>query len=168
MDSHDVEEGWLCVRLAVDLPWTHRYVLLSRDDAVLTLRADPSNNHPESSWQLGPDHACFPAADVCPGLFTFELRSRETTTNPPLLLGTPSLAEMRSWLGVLQELCAPALSRATPAGDDDVGWAAPASASAPPDGRVRWLLAEHGWCGEAAAADAVSYTHMTLPTNREV
>ena len=112
MDSHDVEEGWLCVRLAVDLPWTHRYVLLSRDDAVLTLRADPSNNHPESSWQLGPDHACFPAADVCPGLFTFELRSRETTTNPPLLLGTPSLAEMRSWLGVLQELCAPALSRA--------------------------------------------------------
>ena len=144
MDSHDVEEGWLCVRLAVDLPWTHRYVLLSRDDAVLTLRADPSNNHPESSWQLGPDHACFPAADVCPGLFTFELRSRETTTNPPLLLGTPSLAEMRSWLGVLQELCAPALSRVTPAGDDDDGWAPPASASAPPDGRVRWLLAEHG------------------------
>ena len=107
--SPDSLTGWLCVRPSETDDWQHHCAVLDSRSATLTLRTGPpaaASSGVERVVRLGPGAACFPAAELCPGLYTFVLRpDAGATATAQLLLGVPSLEDTRRWLAALQELC---------------------------------------------------------------
>ena len=107
--SEDTVIGWLCVRPRETEDWQHQCTVLDCNTGTLTFRSSPPDvegSRVERVVQLGPGTACFPAAEICPGLYTFALRPQSGAGC--LLLGVPSLADARRWLLHMQELCAAA------------------------------------------------------------
>ena len=106
--TRDSVIGWLCVRPPDSDTWQHRCAVLDHHQATLTLHTSPPetvDSRIERVVQLGPGTACFPASDICPGLYTFVLRTAadDPTGRTQLLLGVPTLADTRRWLAHLQD-----------------------------------------------------------------